>query len=264
MEAGRERSTDRAGLRIERLSKQFGGLLAIDDFELEVGVGAVHGIIGPNGAGKTTLMHIISGYLAPSSGRVWLGDTLLTGRPPHVVTTLGVARTFQKIRPFQGLTVLEVVMLGRHRHARAGIGGVLLGLPWVRREEEAVRSRAQEFLSFVGLSGRDSTPMENLPLGLQRLLQIASALATEPRLLLLDEPASGLSRDERSALERLLLRIHESGVTVLLVEHDVGLVMRVCETITVLNFGRKIAEGSPSSIQQDDHVRSAYLGVGTL
>jgi len=247
-------------LDIVGLEKNFGGLAAVGGVSFSLLPGRIKSVIGPNGAGKTTLFNLLSGVLAPDRGRIVFGDREIAGLPPHAIAALGMSRTFQITQVFKEMTVAENVMTGGHLRGRTGFRSAVCRLPRVRREEEAVRDRALALLKEVGLEGRAASPGGSLSLGQQRLLEIARALASEPRLLLLDEPGSGLSRRERQELIRLIRRIRERGVTVLLVEHDMNLVMDISDEIAVLDYGRKIAEGPPRLVRNDPAVIAAYLG----
>jgi ABC-type branched-subunit amino acid transport system ATPase component len=245
---------------LDEVSRSFGGLMAVNEVSFGVAPGLVKAVIGPNGAGKTTLFNIITGFLSPQRGRItYLGEEI-QGQPAHQVASLGIARTFQLVQLFDHMTVLENVMVGRHRLSRAGILSGSLRLPWARREETGIRSQAWEALEFVGLADRAEQPAAVLPLGLKRLLEIARALASEPKLLLLDEPASGLDRVETERLGEMILSLKDRGITILLVEHDMSLTMEVADDIAVLNYGRLIAEGPPRAIQKHPEVIAAYLG----
>ena len=243
------------------MSLAFGGLQAVERVSLRVNRGAVKAIIGPNGAGKTTLFHLVSGFLTPQQGRVFLNGEKIQGLPAHAIARRGVARTFQLVQLFDHMTVLENAMVGRHRLSRAGLLAGALQLPRTRAEEREIRARAMEALEFVGLDSRAHQSAAVLPLGLKRLLEIARALAAAPILLLLDEPASGLDGAETEKLQEMILDLKEGGLTTLLVEHDMGLTMEVADEIAVLNYGRLIAEGPPRAIQKNPEVIAAYLGT---
>ncbi len=248
-------------LELNDISLAFGGLQALDQVSFAVGPGTVQAVIGPNGAGKTTLFNLITGFLAPQSGRVVFQGQEIQGRPPHKVASLGIARTFQLVQLFDHMSVLENVMVGRHRLSRAGLLAGALRLPWTKGEEQSIRERALAELAFVGLADRARQPAATLPLGLKRLLEIARALAAEPQLLLLDEPASGLDAVETERLQEMILALRERGLTILLVEHDMGLTMEVADQIAVLNYGQLLATGPPREVQKNPEVIAAYLGT---
>ena len=249
-------------LAIEHVSVHFGGLAAIADMSFVVNEGELVSLIGPNGAGKTTAFNVITGFLKPTDGEVRYRGVALTKLKSHEVANLGLVRTFQKTSVFANDTVFDNVLIGLHRHGSASIWETLLALPRVRHEEAELREKAREILAFVGLERRGGELGGALPYGEQRLLEVAIALAARPSLLLLDEPVSGMNPSETTAFITLLERIRQRGMTVLLVEHDMHLVMNVSDRIVVLNYGRIIAEGGPQAIQQNPEVIRAYLGHG--
>jgi branched-chain amino acid transport system ATP-binding protein len=254
-------ATNQPLLELDDVSLAFGGLQAVEQVSLGVPPGVVKAIIGPNGAGKTTLFNLVTGFLAPQQGRIVFNGEEIQGWPAHAIAARGIARTFQLVQLFEHLTVLENVMVGRHRLSRSGMLAGALRLPWARTEERVIRHQAREALEMVGLADRAEQPAAILPLGLKRLLEIARALAAAPRLLLLDEPASGLDAVETDRLLVLILALKAQGLTVLLVEHDMGLTMEVADEIAVLNYGKLIAQGPPRAIQKNPEVIAAYLGT---
>jgi branched-chain amino acid transport system ATP-binding protein len=249
-------------LKIERVSKHFGGVYANRDVSLDVAEGELRGVIGPNGAGKSTLFNLIAGHLRPDSGTISLAGTRIDRLAPHARARHGVAIVFQGARVFPGMSLLENVMVGAHAHSRAGFVAAVLRPPAQRREEREIRACAEQCLDRVDLLGSADRPADGLPLGQQRRLQVARALAGRPRLLLLDEPASGLRAAERTQLADLVRELNTTGTTILLVEHDVGLVTSLAHRITVLDLGEVIADGTPTEVTSDPAVVTAYLGTG--
>ncbi len=249
-----------AFMETKGLCRYFGGVQAIHELDLTVREGLIQAIIGPNGAGKTTLFNVVSGILPPTSGEVYFEGTAITGSPPHRIAALGVTRTFQNLQLFSDMTVLENVMVGMHLRSKGGFVASALKLPWVWREEKRIRDTSMEILDFTGLADYATVDAGSLPFGRQRILEIARALAAEPRLLMLDEPAAGLNTRETSDVAELIRRIRERGITILLVEHDMELVMEISERVTVLDQGMKISEGDPEFVRNDEKVIKAYLG----
>ncbi len=248
-------------LSIESVSAKFGGVVAVDGVSLAVEAGEIVGVIGPNGAGKTTLLNLVSGLLKPNAGTVRLAGEVITGRAPDAVARMGLARTFQTSRLFPGLSIIENMMVGLHLRSRAGLFGCGLATASTRAEERRLRERAMESLEFVGFADFADRPADALSFGQQRIVEIARALIAEPKIVLLDEPAVGLSVSRVAELEVLLRRIRsEKQVTLVMIEHVIRLVMGVCDRIVVMEAGRKIADGPPSAIRQNQAVIDAYLG----
>jgi branched-chain amino acid transport system ATP-binding protein len=247
-------------LNISGVNKRFGGLQALSDVGVKIRRGTIYGLIGPNGAGKTTFFNVITGLYTPDSGTFELGGKPYAPTEVHKVAEAGIARTFQNIRLFPDMTVLENVMVGRHVRTRAGGWGAVLRTKAMLAEESAIRARAQELLDYVGVVRYADYQARTLPYGDQRRLEIARALATDPKLLALDEPAAGMNATEKVALRGLLERIGKDGITILLIEHDVKLVLGLCDRVTVLDYGKVIAEGTPAEVQRSAAVIEAYLG----
>jgi branched-chain amino acid transport system ATP-binding protein len=248
-------------LAVRDLTKRFAGICAVDGVSFTVGRGRVHAVIGPNGAGKTTLFNLITGFESPTGGEIRLEGQTVSGLPPHRLAALGIGRTFQTPQVCADLTALENVMLGGHLWLRRNPIAAMLRLGGIGRRDRTLRGKAAELLAFVGIGGSGEVPGRAMAYGDLKRLEIARALAAEPRLLCLDEPAAGLNQREARDLDELIRRIADSGVTVLLVEHDMRLVMSLSQHIVVLNYGRKIAEGAPEAVNRDPEVLSAYLGV---
>jgi branched-chain amino acid transport system ATP-binding protein len=249
-------------MRAEHVTKEFGGLVAVSDVSIDIPTRSIVSMIGPNGAGKTTLFNMLTGLYKPSAGRIYLEDRDITAKRPDIITSLGVARTFQNIRLFRAMTALENVVVGRHARMRAGVWGSIVRLPGVRREERAARERAREILDYVGLDHSQFDQLAgNLSYGDQRRVEIGRALASDPTLLLLDEPTAGMNPQESDRLTDFMRKLRDDlGLTILLIEHDMRVVMGISERITVLDLGERIAEGPPDEIRGNARVIEAYLG----
>lgn len=247
-------------LKVEHLNRNFGGLEAVNDVSFAVKEGIIKAVIGPNGAGKTTLFNLISGFLPRNSGTVLFNRQPIHGLKPYQITHMGLSRTFQHVKLFPEMTALENVKIGRHTHSKAGFIAGMLNLPWTRKEEKTIEEKSLEIMDFFGILDLVDNEALSLPYGQQRIVELARALACNPKLLLLDEPAAGLNMRETLEMAQLITRIRDMGITILIVEHDMSLVMNISDEIMVLSYGQKVADDEPLAIQKNEEVIRVYLG----